>query len=123
MEYIQGRRAPECIFHNQYKTGYNLFNSDSAVSCVADMLISDLEIYILCSISLHCIEESLISRLAVVEFRWDKWILVANFFRILSWIIFTDLMLQMFRLISPQTVCAVYPDTQTVETTQISIYV
>ena len=79
MEYIRGSRAPECIFYKQYKTGYTLFSPDSAVSCVADMLVSDLEIYILCSVLLHFIEESVISGLSMVAFRRDKWILVTFF--------------------------------------------
>ena len=34
MEYIRGSGAPECIFHKQHKTLYNLFSPDPAVSCV-----------------------------------------------------------------------------------------
>ena len=31
VEYIRGSGAPECIFHNQHKTLYNLFSPNSAV--------------------------------------------------------------------------------------------
>ena len=34
IEYIRGRGAPECIFHNKHKTLCNLFSPDLAVSCV-----------------------------------------------------------------------------------------
>ena len=30
--------APDCIFHNQHKTLYNLFSPDPADSCVVDKL-------------------------------------------------------------------------------------
>ena len=43
--YIRGSGAPECMFHNQPKTLYNIFSPDSAVSCVADKQVygSDLQ--------------------------------------------------------------------------------
>ena len=53
MEYIRGSEAPECIFHNQHKTLYNLFSPDPAVSCVCDKLVTYPEMYTLCSILLH----------------------------------------------------------------------
>ena len=31
---LGGSGAPECIFHNEHKTLYNLFSPDPAVSCV-----------------------------------------------------------------------------------------
>ena len=77
MEYIRGSEAPECIFHKQHKTLYNVFSPDPAVSCVADKQVSNREIYILCSILLHFIEEFVISCLAMDAFTWDKWILLA----------------------------------------------
>ena len=55
MEYIRGSEAPECIFHKQHKTLYNLFSPDPAVSCVADRQVSNREIYTLCSILQHLI--------------------------------------------------------------------
>ena len=84
MEYIRGSGAPECIFHNEHKTLYNLFSPDPAVSCVADTQASYREIYVLCSILLHFIWEYVISFLAMNAFRWDKWILLATFFLIFA---------------------------------------
>ena len=55
MEYIRGSKAPECIFHKQHKTLYNVYSPDPAVSCVADKQVSNREIYTLCSILLHFI--------------------------------------------------------------------
>ena len=55
MEYIRGSETPECIFHKQHKTLYNLFRPDPAVSCVADKQVSNREKYTLCSILLHFI--------------------------------------------------------------------
>ena len=46
MEYIRGSRAPDCMFHNHYKTLYNLFSSDPAVSRVADTEASHRDIYL-----------------------------------------------------------------------------
>ena len=43
------------------------------------VFVSHPEMYILCSISLHYVEESLISFLAMDAFRWAKWILLAAF--------------------------------------------
>ena len=74
MEYIRGRGAPKCIFHNEHKTLYNLFSPDPAVSCVAYTQASHREIYILCNTLLHFIKEYVISFLAMDAFRWDKWI-------------------------------------------------
>ena len=68
----EGIPAPKCIFHNQYKIWYNLFSPYPAVSCVSDTPVLDLEIYILCRISLHSSEESLISLLAMDAFRTEK---------------------------------------------------
>ena len=79
MEYIRGSGAPECIFHKQHKTLYNLFSPDPAVSCVADNLASHREIYTLCSIFLHFIQDLVISCLAMDTFTWDKWILFSAF--------------------------------------------
>ena len=53
--YIRGSGAPECIFHNQHKTLYNLFSPDPVVSCVGDKLVSYREIYTFCNILLHFI--------------------------------------------------------------------
>ena len=80
MEYIRGSGAPECIFHNQHKTLYNLFSPDPAVSFVCDKLVTHHEIYTLCSILLHFFKESVISFLAMDVFTWDKWILLPAFF-------------------------------------------
>ena len=79
------------------------------------MLVSSLEIFILCSILLHFIEEALISGLCVVACCWDM-DLGSNYLAILSGNHFTDLTLQMYRLISPHIVCAFYPDARTVNT-------
>ena len=52
---IRASGAPECTM---FCIGYeicNIFSPYSAVSCVADMLVSNLELYILCDISLHFI--------------------------------------------------------------------
>ena len=69
------------------------------------ILKSGLEVYILYSILLHFIEEFLISRLVVVAFSWDKWILGA-FLKLFFWQYclgkhFTDHALQVYALISP----------------------
>ena len=53
---------------------YTITSLDPSLSCVADMPVSNLEMYILCNISLHFIEESDISVLT----RWDKLISVAD---------------------------------------------
>ena len=45
-----GSGAPECIFHNQHNTLFNLFSPDLAVSYVGDKQVSHREIYALCSI-------------------------------------------------------------------------
>ena len=50
MEYIRRSEATECIFHNEHKTLYNLFNADPAVSCDCDKLVTHRELYTLCSI-------------------------------------------------------------------------
>ena len=43
MEYIRGSGAPECIFHNQHKTLFNLLSPEPAVSCVADKQVSNVK--------------------------------------------------------------------------------
>ena len=45
-----GIRAPECLFHKQHKTSFNLFSPDPAVYLVCDKLGSHREIYTFCSI-------------------------------------------------------------------------
>ena len=34
MEYIRGSGAPECIFHKQHKTLYNLFSLTQLAKCL-----------------------------------------------------------------------------------------
>ena len=112
MEYIWGSGAPECIFHNQHKTLYNLFSPDPAVSYVRDKLVTHREIFTLCSILLHFFQESLIYFLDLDAFTW---ILLAVFFLFQNYLGITDHTLQMYMLISPHCLC-ILPDSQTVET-------
>ena len=74
MEYIPGSIAPECIFHYEHKTLYNLFSPDPAVSCVADTLAShrEIHVYILCSFFYAaCLLGVCHFVLAINAFRWD----------------------------------------------------
>ena len=49
MEYIQGSKAPECIFHNKTKHCITYLN----LAQLFPVLISDPKMYTLCSILLH----------------------------------------------------------------------
>ena len=67
--------SPECIFHKQHKTLYNIFSPDPAGSCVDDKQISHQhhEINTLYRVLLHFIQDSVISFLAMDVVIWAKW--------------------------------------------------
>ena len=117
MEYIRGSGAPECIFHNKHKTLYNLFSPDPAVSCVG-----------FTSWNVHIMKHFAAFRLGVSHFFFSPWCvymgqldfissIFVRFFSKIIWEAFhwshvTDVRVGL----SVPTVCAFYPDSQTVET-------
>ena len=116
MEYIRGSGAPECIFHNKHKTLYNLFSPDPAVSCVGCT-----------SWNVHIMMHFAAFRLWVSHFFFSPWCVHMGQMDLIS-SIFVRFFFQnylgsislitRYRCISwsVPTVCAFYPDSQTVET-------
>ena len=117
MEYIWGSRAPEGIFHNRHKAVYNLFIPDPAVSCVN-----------FTSWNVHIMKHFAALRLGVPHFFFShrcvhmgqtdfissifvRFFIFQNYLGIIS-------LITRYRCIgwSVLTVCAFYPDSQTMET-------
>ena len=78
-----------CLLCNIYEGAqlpsvYFITNTKHCITYLAlthlfSVLISHPEMYTLCSVLLHYVQESLISFLAIDAFTWDKWILLAAF--------------------------------------------